>query len=150
LCYPALTGAEVYGKDIKIDPDSTTPGATWFAVAELTFNQMLEQWDNNCGGGIYWSRNRLATAENQRTYKSTISNVQLIKLAGRLMLQNPQNSTYREVADRTFQWLKTTGILTPDYVINDGITAAATVCTAADINTDLVQQHTSRKFILSA
>jgi mannan endo-1,6-alpha-mannosidase len=45
-----LTGAEVFGKDAQLDKSQSGTQPSWFKVAELTMNQMLEQLDNTCKG----------------------------------------------------------------------------------------------------
>ncbi|KAJ3331880.1 hydrolase 76 protein [Blyttiomyces sp. JEL0837] len=135
----ATTGAEIWGKTSYIQPPTTisdTHGAQWFTIADLTLNEMLNQWDPICGGGIYWSRNRLATNPQQRTYKSTIANAQLIELAGRLLVLSG-NGTYKDLADRTYAWLKSSTIIDVDYTVADGINALDAGCSAKDIDRSL-------------
>ncbi|KAJ3318609.1 hydrolase 76 protein [Blyttiomyces sp. JEL0837] len=120
----AITGAETYGKDTKIyDPQGQLQGATWFAVADKTWNHMLEQWDEtHCKGGIYWSRNRQSTVERERIYKSAISNAEAIHLAAR-MYKITKIENYKTWADKIYAWMKNTLIMT-DYTVYDGVYAA--------------------------
>jgi hypothetical protein len=50
LNWLAIGGAEIYGAD------STMPGAKgpWMTLAQKTYDQTYQQWDDGCGGGIYW------------------------------------------------------------------------------------------------
>lgn len=127
----AVTGAEIFGKDAPI-VNGKTGQPSWFAVANTTYYQMIDktdQMDSNCGGGIYWARDRKSARESQRNYKSTISNVQAMQLAARLSLLSPSNlSAYKSIFDSLYKWLKTIGIITPTYTIYDGITATAINC----------------------
>jgi mannan endo-1,6-alpha-mannosidase len=128
-----LTGAEVFGKDAQLDKSQSGTQPSWFKVAELTMNQMLEQLDNTCKGGIYWSRNRASTNGNQATYKSTITNVQAMSMFARLAALNPSNQTYyKQTSDSIYAWLKSSGLITSDFDIYDGVDAA-TSCSIVSI-----------------
>ncbi|KAJ3109865.1 hydrolase 76 protein [Phlyctochytrium planicorne] len=119
----AVTGAEVNGPKSLIDPTSSEPSGSWFTVADFTLQEMFEQYDQVCGGGIYWSRNRLSQNEGLKAYKSVISNVQAIQLASRLLRINPSNSTYKDWADKTYAWLQSSTLMSKDFRIADGVTA---------------------------
>ncbi|KAJ3212441.1 hydrolase 76 protein [Dinochytrium kinnereticum] len=119
----AVTGAEIWGTESRADTNATNPGRPWFYIAQATLNQMYEQYDGVCGGGLYWSRNRFSDNIGLKAYKSVISNVQGIQLAGRLLALNPSNTTFRDFADRTYDWLISSTLLLPDYRISDGVTA---------------------------
>ncbi|KAI9326289.1 glycosyl hydrolase family 76-domain-containing protein [Zopfochytrium polystomum] len=82
----AATAGELYGALTPIhDPSSSSPtGKPWSYVASTTFSHMLEQWDSQCGGGIYWSRNRGDSDLTRKFYKSTITNAEAVHLAARL------------------------------------------------------------------
>lgn len=52
---PVVAGAEIYGPD-------TIMGASegpWITSAQRTFDQAYQQWNEICGGGIYWVRSSL-------------------------------------------------------------------------------------------
>jgi mannan endo-1,6-alpha-mannosidase len=49
-----LIGAELFGLE-TVMPSSQH---TYQKVVQGTYDQMWSQWDEVCGGGIYWSRNR--------------------------------------------------------------------------------------------
>ncbi|KAJ3329618.1 hydrolase 76 protein [Blyttiomyces sp. JEL0837] len=122
----AITGAETYGTAAVIqDPEGMNvgpTGATWFALADKTWNHMLEQWDETiCGGGIYWSRDRNSKVNREKYYKSTISNAEAINLASR-MFALTGNQTYKIWGDKIYGWMKTKLIMN-DYSVLDGIIA---------------------------
>ncbi|KAJ3146821.1 hydrolase 76 protein [Geranomyces michiganensis] len=111
-----LNAVDAYGKDAQI-PN----GGKFLDVAALTFNQMYEQWDPQCGGGIYWSRDRTATKDAD--YKSTISNSQFIEIGARLAMLTG-NQTYLDMAAQTYNWVKVSGVLSADWKVLDGVHTA--------------------------
>ncbi|KAI8918273.1 glycosyl hydrolase family 76-domain-containing protein [Powellomyces hirtus] len=111
--FAMMTAVDAYGKDAQI-----AGGAKFLDAATLTFNQMHEQYDMTCGGGIYWSRNR--EAEKDADYKSTISNTQFVQLGARLAVATG-NQTFLDLASQTYNWLKTSGLLTADWKVVDGV-----------------------------
>ena len=48
-----IRGAEILGSDANM-PN----GVKYIQLARNTFDQMFSQWDNDCGGGNYWMRDR--------------------------------------------------------------------------------------------
>lgn len=34
----------------------STSGGIWYTTAQKTYDQVWEDWDETCGGGIYWVR----------------------------------------------------------------------------------------------
>ncbi|KAJ3329617.1 hydrolase 76 protein [Blyttiomyces sp. JEL0837] len=126
IAWWGLAGAETYGTTAVIqDPEGMNigpTGATWFSLADKTWNHMLEQWDETiCGGGIYWSRNRDSTVVREKFYKSTISNAEAVSLAARMFALSG-NQTYKVWGDKIYGWMKTKLIMT-DYSVLDGVIA---------------------------
>jgi mannan endo-1,6-alpha-mannosidase len=62
-----LTGAELYGLDAHM-PNKIT----YLKSAQITYDQVWQQWDTKCGGGIYWVRDR--KRDSKKGYKSSITN----------------------------------------------------------------------------
>jgi mannan endo-1,6-alpha-mannosidase len=107
------TGGELFGADTLMPG-----GVSYQELTDTTYKQIMAQWSESCGGGIYWSRDR----NNAQTkgYKSTITNSQAIMLAARLsILKN--DSSYLDQGNMIYTWLKESGIVRPDYSVLDGI-----------------------------
>ncbi|KAJ3113451.1 hydrolase 76 protein [Phlyctochytrium bullatum] len=118
-----ITGAETYGPDDLINPDggSEFTGRSWLEVGSRTFFQIVQpgQWDNSCGGGIYWSRDRNSDKKNIRDYKSSITNGQAIEMAARLY-RLTGDPVYKTWADDIYAWMKKY-LVRPDYTVIDGL-----------------------------
>ncbi|KAJ3095742.1 hydrolase 76 protein [Phlyctochytrium planicorne] len=119
----ALSYAENFGIDKPLDA-SQPNGPTWYSVAQKTLDEMLEpdQWNNICGGGIYWSRNRVSATPSQKAYKSSISNIQAIQMAARLYALKPDPKQI-EVVDRFYGWLSKGPLMSDTLEIYDGVAA---------------------------
>ncbi|KAJ3215894.1 hydrolase 76 protein [Dinochytrium kinnereticum] len=116
----AISAAEVWGPQAIVDPSGSNP-------ANRTLEEMLEQNDQACGGGIYWSRNRNGGLESDRNYKSTISNTQAIELAARIYALKPE-AYLQKVADEIYAWMRS-GLITDEYEIYDGVHASTPTST---------------------
>ncbi|RKO94922.1 hypothetical protein CXG81DRAFT_222, partial [Caulochytrium protostelioides] len=112
------------GMEIFKDAGMPQTKVKWSVPVVRTFNQMNAQWDDQCGGGIYWSRNRQASADNQRLYKSSISNTLHILLGARLYAATG-NSTYKSLSDRTYDWLVSSKMIDASGLIHDGTNVGA-------------------------
>ncbi|ORY29267.1 hypothetical protein BCR33DRAFT_724773 [Rhizoclosmatium globosum] len=98
----SISGAEATGNaDLK-------------SFASTTLDQVWMSWDDKCGGGIYWSRDREPGSQNPYM-KSTITNVQVMDLAVRL--GQPNKST------QIWNWLKSANLVVDNgnggYIIFD-------------------------------
>ena len=40
-------------------------GLKYLDLAKNTFDQVFSQWDDQCGGGVYWARNRNDEKQNR-------------------------------------------------------------------------------------
>ncbi|KAJ3233489.1 hydrolase 76 protein [Chytriomyces hyalinus] len=89
-------------------------------VASATHAEMYENWDDGCDGGIFWSRDRNAPKENDRYYKSSISNAQHLELSARLFALTG-DKTYQSTADRVYTFMQKHLIDPVSYDITDGI-----------------------------
>lgn len=45
-----IAGAEIYGNKTIIKASN----GTYVVVAQRTFDEAWQQWDTQCGGGIFW------------------------------------------------------------------------------------------------
>ncbi|KAJ3126234.1 hydrolase 76 protein [Physocladia obscura] len=125
-----MTAAEATPSGI-IDPQNIDPGfnPTYFSVANNTFWEMYIDWDDVCGGGIYWSRDRTTVVENDAYYKSSISNAQFIDLGARLYaITNDAN--IKTLVDTTYQWMLSSGLVSSStFTVLDGLYAEGSSCT---------------------
>ncbi|KAI9329466.1 glycoside hydrolase [Obelidium mucronatum] len=114
------TAAETFGKDAIVAKDNVQAGMnpTYFTLANTTFHQAWNQWDNACGGGIYWSRAR--SSGRDPNLKSTITNVQEMEVGARLYAMTKVED-YKTKVDQLLAWLKTSGIIAKDYTVYDGV-----------------------------
>jgi len=89
----------------------------WLALAQAVFNTQTQRWNTaTCGGGLKW---QIYSFNNGYTYKNTISNGCFFTLAARLALYT-RNQTYAAWADRTWDWMVTTGLVDQEYTVSDG------------------------------
>ncbi|KAI8611509.1 glycosyl hydrolase family 76-domain-containing protein [Chytriomyces sp. MP71] len=119
-----MTAAEIWGPTGVVMPsDPSQGGATYLSIVNATWNEVWEDWDTKtCNGGLYWSRDRNAAKLNQRYYKSTVSNVQYMHISARLYAMTGDEQ-FRQRADQVYAWLKSSGLITPTFVVYDGYQA---------------------------
>jgi predicted alpha-1,6-mannanase (GH76 family) len=109
----ALAWIDVY----ELDPHAS--GASrYLQTASAIFNDMTGGWDETCGGGIWWSKDR--------KYKNAIANELFLSVAARLALQarGKQKKLLLDWADREWRWFSQTGMINSDNLINDGLDKA--------------------------
>ena len=83
-------------------------------AAKTIFADMKGGWDETCGGGLWWKKNR--------RYKNAIPNELFLTLAARLHSRTPGDSQYKEWALREWAWFKGSGMINSQNLINDGLT----------------------------
>ena len=109
------------------DPPAKS-GTSWLALAQAVFNLQTARWDTqNCGGGLRW---QIFTFNNGYDYKNSISNGGFFQLAARLA-RYTGNETYALWAEKSYDWITSTPLFTPDYKIYDGAQIENN-CTVAD------------------
>lgn len=89
-------------------------------AAKTIFNDMKRGWDSTCGGGIWWKK-------KEKTYKNTITNEQFLSVAARLHLRTPGDGgpdSYLDWAQRSWNWLKNSGLINQNNLVNDGLNSA--------------------------
>jgi len=101
------------------DPPGDQPG--WLAMTQSVFNQFVGRYqkevaDGNCGGGMRW---QIFPWLNGWTYKNMASNGGLFHLGARLAMYT-KNDTYAKWAEKTFDWLSDSPLLTDDGMVYDG------------------------------
>ncbi len=99
----------------------------WIAAFDLTgevkyldlarglFAGMAAGWDDVCGGGVWWTR--------KKTYKNAIPNELFLLIAGRLHQRTAPAAGYLDWALREWHWFQGSGMIGPDGLVNDGLTA---------------------------
>lgn len=119
ICWYGLAscgGGEIYG------PNSIMPGSggPWITLGVKTNDQVWQQWDNECGGGIYWSRDRNGASA---PYKSLITQLESIQLGARNYLME-KNQTRIDQAKMAVDWVIHSGLgNTQTGILYDGMNA---------------------------
>jgi len=108
-----ISGGEIYGAN------TTMPYAdgSWLTMPQKTLDEAYEQYDDLCGGGIYWSRNRAGSSAD---YKSLITNLEWVSTAAQVYMQT-QNETLMTLATGLLEWMYSSGLATSAGVLNDGV-----------------------------
>ena len=97
------------------DPPADKPG--WLTIAQSVFNQLIERWDPECGGGLRW---QIANWHSGWDYKNTPSNGGMFQLSARLA-KYTGNDTYAQKATETYEWMESAGLIEKDYTLHDGV-----------------------------
>ncbi|KAL8653891.1 MAG: hypothetical protein Q9210_001842 [Variospora velana] len=98
-------------------PDPPPDQPSWLALAQAVFNEQARRWDTSaCGGGLRW---QIFQWNKGYEYKNSISNGGFFQLAARLA-RYTGNKTYADWADKTWDWMETTPLITDQYNIYDG------------------------------
>jgi predicted alpha-1,6-mannanase (GH76 family) len=90
----------------------------YLAMAETIFADMASNWDDTCGGGIWWKK--------PKQYKNAIANELFLSAAAKLagLATDPQKrSAYLGWAQREWKWFSATGMINADNLVNDGLDA---------------------------
>jgi len=90
----------------------------YLAMAETIFADMASNWDDTCGGGIWWKK--------PKQYKNAIANELFLSAAAKLagLTTDPQKrSAYLDWAQREWKWFSATGMINADNLVNDGLDA---------------------------
>jgi predicted alpha-1,6-mannanase (GH76 family) len=102
----ALAWIDVY--DLTGDPQ-------YLSMAKSIFTDMATGWDNVCGGGIWWSKDR--------QYKNAIANELFLSVASHLTNRDSANkSVYLDWANKEWTWFLQSGMINARNLINDGLT----------------------------
>lgn len=108
----SLSAAEM---DFTTPPEKT--GLDWLALAQAVFNEQtdverrVEKPGDNCDGGLRW---QVFSFNNGWDYVNTISSACYFNVGARLF-RYTHNSTYADLADKTWEWLTTR-----KYIDNEG------------------------------
>ncbi|KAK6091860.1 hypothetical protein MT418_007711 [Batrachochytrium dendrobatidis] len=124
-----LTFAELTGKTALLPRSKTI---SYLQVAINTYDEIMQQHDpTTCGGGIFWSRDR--TRADTKDYKSVITNVQMMVHSAKLGIITG-DPKYMATADTLYKWLQTSGLITPDFHVLDGLSIAGCVKDAREFS----------------
>ncbi|WP_233581593.1 glycoside hydrolase family 76 protein [Acidipila sp. EB88] len=100
--------------------------ARYLGMAQSIFKDMAGGWDQTCGGGIWWSKDR--------TYKNAIANELFLTVATHLAVRaapGADRAQYHDWAAKEWAWFRASGMLNQQGLVNDGLTidAATGTCT---------------------
>lgn len=98
-----------------IDAYDLTGDKRYLTAATTIFNDMTTGWDDTCGGGLWWTRDR--------TYKNAIPNELFLSVAARLANRSKGRlrKGYIHWADREWNWLQGSPMLEDDHLFSDGL-----------------------------
>lgn len=105
-----------------IDAYDLTHDARYLGMAQSIFTDMAGGWDETCGGGIWWSKDR--------KYKNAIANELFLSVAAHLAAR-AKDAKYADWAAKEWAWFKGSGMINGDHLVNDGlrIDASTGACT---------------------
>ena len=108
-----------------IDAYDLTGRHDYLLMAESIFSDMTGGWDDVCGGGIWWTKDR--------TYKNAIANELFLSVSASLSNRDSANKrTYLDWANKEWSWFSRSGMTNSHNLINDGLAikaeTAGTVC----------------------
>jgi predicted alpha-1,6-mannanase (GH76 family) len=98
-----------------IDAYDLTHDKNYLSMAESIFADMAGAWDDSCGGGIWWSKDR--------KYKNAIANELFLSVAAHLA-NRTSGSTRRQYLDwsnREWKWFQASTMINGKNLINDGL-----------------------------
>jgi len=88
----------------------------YLKTARSIFLDMTGGWDETCGGGIWWSKDR--------KYKNAIANELFLSVAAELAIREggAQRLSDSKWAMREWNWFQRSGMINEDNLVNDGLT----------------------------
>lgn len=100
-----------------IDAYDLTGKQRYLAMGQSIFADMAGGWDNTCGGGIWWSKDK--------TYKNAIANELFFSVAAHLAARAAtpaERAAYAGWAASEWTWFRRSGMINSDHLVNDGLT----------------------------
>ena len=87
----------------------------YLAMAQSIFTDMSGAWDNTCGGGIWWSK--------ERNYKNAIANELFLSVAASLARRSADadRAQAADWAAKEWAWFQASGMINNDHLVNDGL-----------------------------
>jgi predicted alpha-1,6-mannanase (GH76 family) len=86
--------------------------ARYLNAAQAIFWHMTSGWDETCGGGVWWRKDR--------QYKNAIPNSLFLQIAARLYNRTSEQS-YLHWATREWDWFLASGMINERSLVNDGL-----------------------------
>jgi predicted alpha-1,6-mannanase (GH76 family) len=98
-----------------IDAYDLTRNRKYLSMAESIFADMAASWDDTCGGGIWWSKDR--------KYKNAIANELFLSVAAHLAnrTSGAKRSRYLNWSNKEWSWFRVSGMMNSKNLINDGL-----------------------------
>jgi len=92
---------------------AVTGDEAFLTAARAGFADLIVGWDDTCGGGLWWNRDR--------RYKNAITTGLFLLAAARLAQARPDDPTYGQWARRAWEWFDAVGLVNRDNLVNDGL-----------------------------
>jgi len=102
-----------------IDAYEASHQPRYLDMAEQIFDDMAKGWDETCGGGIWWRKDR--------RYKNAIANELFLSVAARLAgtaHDANRKAAYLDWAKKEWAWFSASGMINANGLVNDGLTAS--------------------------
>ena len=103
-----------------IDAYDLTNQKDYLSMSKSIFADMATEWDDTCGGGIWWSKDK--------KYKNAIANELFLSVAAHLAnrTSGSEQRQYLKWGNREWKWFEASGMINPRGLINDGLTITGT------------------------
>lgn len=87
----------------------------YLQASKAIFDNMSAGWDDTCGGGIWWKKDR--------HYKNAIANELFLSVAAQLARRThgKERARYLDWANREWRWFAQSGMINANNLINDGL-----------------------------
>ena len=103
--------------ELEFPTASASQNITWLSLAKSVFDLQVARWDTKyCSGGLRW---QILTFNNGYNYKNAQSTGTFFQLAARLA-KFTGNSTYADWAQKSYDWLSSSTLITSDFKVYDG------------------------------
>jgi predicted alpha-1,6-mannanase (GH76 family) len=98
-----------------IDAYDDTRDPRYLSMAESIFADMAGAWDDICGGGIWWSKDK--------KYKNAIANELFLSVAAHLVNRTTGTTRlqYLDWGNKEWTWFQASGMINAKNLINDGL-----------------------------
>src|SRR5262249_13192940 len=96
-----------------------TGNKEYLFMAQSIFGDMVKGWDDVCGGGVWWSKDR--------KYKNAIPNELFLSIAAGLAARADEDKLrayYLNWAKAEWIWFSKSGMINGRHLINDGLDAS--------------------------
>lgn len=90
-------------------------------IAKIDEEYIYRYWDDVCGGGVWWDI-------PEPSYKNAISVELYMKLAASLHNRIARDRTYLRRAIKAWEWLRDSGMINGENLINDGLDTQSGSC----------------------